>query len=289
MSSSNPDAPTPDSGIGGVSRRTLLAGSAVPLLGLSGCSNDSTSPGPAATTPGSGSRTPSATHGGIPASPSPTSPSTAAAGDVVPSVLRVSGPDITHGTTARHEVALTFHGQGTMAITRAVLDACAAAHAHITVFAVGQWVKADPAQARAVIAAGHELGNHTWSHQQMKQLGAAVAATEVSKGRAAVAALGPGHTRLFRPSGTQSSTATIRAAAAKAGYLRCISYSVDPADYTDPGASAVRRRTRQAARPGSIVSLHLGHAGTAEALPGILADLSHAGLAPVTVSALLRD
>jgi hypothetical protein len=34
--------------------------------------------------------------------------------------------------------------------------------------------------------------------------------------------------------------------------------------------------------------MHLGHPGTLAALPGVLDDLGHRGLAPVTASALFR-
>lgn len=200
-----------------------------------------------------------------------------------------TGPDIQHGPAGRDEVALTFHGQGTRAVTDEVLSACTAARARITVFAVGTWVHADPEQARAVVAAGHEIGNHTWSHTQLKQVSAGTARSEVARGRSALSAAGLAPGWWFRPSGTQRSTATIRAAALAAGYHRCVSYDVDPEDYLDPGAALVRSRTRKAVRAGSIVSLHLGHGGTAAALPGILSDLSRAGLAPVTLSTLLRD
>jgi len=40
-------------------------------------------------------------------------------------------------------------------------------------------------------------------------------------------------------------------------------------------------------RPGSIVSLHLGHAGTVTALPAILHGLARRGLRPVTLTGLL--
>ena len=139
------------------------------------------------------------------------------------------------------------------------------------------------------MATGHELGNHTWSHQQMPQLDAEQAAEEVARGAAALKAAVGSAGWWFRPSGTPHSTATIRAAALASGYQRCISYDVDPEDYRDPGAALVRSRTRRHARPGSIISLHLGHAGTVQALPGILSDLSTAGLRPVTLSVLLRD
>jgi len=93
--------------------------------------------------------------------------------------------------------------------------------------------------------------------------------------------------RWFRPSGTPRSTATIRAAARRSGYARCLAYDLDPLDYTDPGPGAITRRLLGAARPGSIVSLHLGHAGTVAALPDVLSGLSRRGLRAVTASELL--
>jgi len=75
--------------------------------------------------------------------------------------------------------------------------------------------------------------------------------------------------------------------AARAGYDTSISFDVDPSDYRDPGADLVRSRTLAAIEKGSIVSLHLGHQGTLDALPGILDGLAKRGLRPVTVSELL--
>ena len=49
----------------------------------------------------------------------------------------------------------------------------------------------------------------------------------------------------------------------------------------------MRERTLADVKAGSIVSLHLGHAGTVAALPGILAGLRARGLAAVTVTELL--
>jgi len=59
--------------------------------------------------------------------------------------------------------------------------------------------------------------------------------------------------------------------------------------YRDPGAAEVASRTLAHVRPGSIVSLHLGHSGTVAALPKILAGLATKNLQPVTLSWLLRD
>jgi len=207
----------------------------------------------------------------------------------MPSIARTAGDDIVHGPRTRQEVALTFHGAGDPALARRILALIAAHRAKITVFAVGQWLAGAPHMAAEILAGGHELGNHTWSHQQMKTLSSSAAALEVSKGaeelRKAVGTTG----WWFRPSGTLHSTETIRAAAEQSGYKRCVSYDVDPEDFKDPGAQLVRSRTLAAVKPGSIVSLHFGHPGTLEALPGILDGLKSSGLAPVTLSRLLRD
>jgi peptidoglycan/xylan/chitin deacetylase (PgdA/CDA1 family) len=176
-----------------------------------------------------------------------------------------------------------------MSMAHEILHACAAAQAAVTVFAVGTWLEQNPHIGREIVAAGHELGNHTWSHQQMKQLTHAQAVDEAVRGaRALKAAVGTSGW-WFRPSGTQHSTATIRAAAAAAGYHRCVSYDVDPEDFRDPGATAVRERTLASVRGGSIVSLHFGHSGTVDALPAILSGLRSKGLRAVTLSTLLRD
>lgn len=200
-----------------------------------------------------------------------------------------AGPDITHGPTTNRQVALTFHGQGPVAMAREILDACAKAGTSITVFAVGTWLEQNPHIGAEIVAAGHELGNHTWSHQQMKQLTRAAAVDEAVRGARALEASVGSAGWWFRPSGTQNSTATIREAALAAGYHRCVSYDVDPEDFRDPGAAAVRDHTLAAVRPGSIVSLHFGHQGTVQALPAILAGLHTKDLSAVTLSTLLRD
>lgn len=277
-----------------VPRRTVLRTGVVSAVGLGAAActaGDPTAAGTGAgTAPGRSPQPPS-----TPTSPSaPGSAPSAAAGAPAhspggpgPVLLRTPGPDIRTGPVDRPAVALTFHGAGQPGLTQRVLATCAAYDARITVFAVGQWLAANPALGRAIVRGGHDLGNHTWSHQTMPRLGAAAARAEVADGARAVAAVAGASPLLFRPSGTPASTPLIREAAAASGYARCVSYNVDPADYQDPGRDAVARRTIGAMRPGSIISLHLGHAGTAQALPAILQAISDRSLHAVTVTALL--
>lgn len=274
-----------------VTRRTVVSGLAAgAALAVGACTADGgqgrTSAGATTTTRGTAA---APSSGATPASLSPattatpTAPVTAAA----PAALLTPGPDIRSGPSTGTGVALTFHGAGDVATTHAVLDVLHARGARVTVFAVGTWLSATPSLGREIVAAGHALGNHTWSHPVLTRLGLAAATDEVRRGADAVgAAIGaPG--LLFRPSGTPTSTATIRAAAASAGYHRCISYDLDSLDYTDPGADAVVSTVTEALHPGAIVSLHLGHPGTLTALPRVLDVLATRGLRAITVTELL--
>ncbi len=260
------------------SRRAFLVSLGAAAVGTTACSA-AVSGSAAASASG---RPSSATSRSTAGNPSPTATRPGAQDPTA------SGADLVHGPRDVPAVALTFHGAGDPSLTRGALAALAKADAHVTVMAVGTWLQQNPSLARAVLDAGHELGNHTWSHQAMRRLGPVACRTEIARAKALITELAGTKVRWFRPSGTPTSTATIRAAALASGYARCLSYDVDPLDYTDPGAAAVTRGVLSAVRPGSIVSLHLGHAGTVAALPDVLAGLADRGLRAVTTSRLVQ-
>jgi peptidoglycan/xylan/chitin deacetylase (PgdA/CDA1 family) len=184
-------------------------------------------------------------------------------------------------------VALTFHGSGDPQLAVALLDEVEQRGGRITVFAVGTWLVQHPEMATRILRGGHALGNHTYTHPTLQRLAAPAIQTEVSKCatvlRRLTGSIGAG----FRPSGGPSVTPPMVTAATTAGYALVVGYDVDSLDNTDPGPAAVTKNVLDAARPGSIVSLHLGHAGTVRALPDILAGLRTRHLQPVTIPRLL--
>lgn len=277
------DEGPPDRPGRGPSRRAVVSGIvAVAALSPAACSQPADEPTAQGTTGREARLEPTGAPTSQPSrSSAPTSTTTGT------SILARPGDDITTGPADRPFVALTFHGAGDPGLAAQALSVAAAARAGLTVFAVGQWLDANPRIGRAIIDAGHDLGNHTWSHLDMPQLNLAQATVEVRRGADAVRRSVGDAGLLFRPSGTPSSTPTIRMAATAAGYARCVGYSVDPADYTDPGADLVLHRTLDAVKAGSIVSLHLGHAGTITALPTILTGLQARGLTSVPITRLV--
>ncbi len=88
-----------------------------------------------------------------------------------------------------HEVALTFD-DGPWPTTPAVLKALADQCLRATFFPIGKHATYHPDILRQVIAAGHTVGSHTWSHADlqaiMKKSGQDAAIEEIEKGASAV-------------------------------------------------------------------------------------------------------
>jgi peptidoglycan/xylan/chitin deacetylase (PgdA/CDA1 family) len=266
-----------------ISRRTVVVGTAG-LAVLAACDSvraRSAQPAP----PGSGTSTTAEPLGTVP----PVA-SSAAGGP----------PDLTAATTAsgparfvrRREgrstgVALTFHASGDRVLATRLLDLLQQRRALVTVFGVGQWLAANPQLAARIVNDGHELANHTLTHQAMGKLTTARISEEITGCADVLRRLTGSIGKWFRPSGIEVPTTAILDAAGAAGYGVSVGYDVDSLDFPDPGGAAVFSNVVRAVRGGSIVSLHFGHQGTIDALPSVLDQLHAAGLQPVTVSQLL--
>jgi len=248
----------------------LLAGAAVTGAGLAGCTSTRLTGEPSV---GNGSRSAAAV------SSPPVSPRSEAGTQL--------GPQVVHGSRHRSQVALTFHGQGPVSMTDALLAEAERAGARVTVLAVGTWLGQYPRIAERILRGHHDLGNHTMHHLDITAMDASGTYAEIAGCAQRLRALTGSIGRWFRPSQTRYSTPLIEREARKAGYQTCVSYDVDSLDYTDPGPDAIVSTVLGSTRPGSIISMHLGHSGTVSALPAILHGLASRGLRPLTLTDLL--
>lgn len=100
------------------------------------------------------------------------------------------------------EVVLTFDDGPFPATTGKVLAALSAECVQATFFVVGRNAQASPQMLKTMVRQGHSIGNHTWSHPMLNQIGKDKALADIDKGFAAIdAALPPakpGAVRLFR-------------------------------------------------------------------------------------------
>lgn len=104
-----------------------------------------------------------------------------------------------HDFLREKEVVLTFDDGPLRRHSRMVLDALSAHCTRATFYMVGQMAVADPEMVREIARAGHTIAIHTWSHKNLRAIGAAKAEHEIELGISAVhRALGQPISPFFR-------------------------------------------------------------------------------------------
>lgn len=184
-------------------------------------------------------------------------------------------------------VALTFDDGPTPLGVDAVLPVLERHGATATFFLVGKAVDARPDLARRIRAAGHELGNHSYTHQRMMLRPAAWYDSEIARTEAALARAGGG-SGLFRPPYGKKLWG-LPQATRRAG-LTMVMMDIEEPTTSDPAQYA--REVVAAARPGSILLMHAmfrGNRTARDALPLILDGLKAKGLRPVSVGELMAS
>jgi peptidoglycan/xylan/chitin deacetylase (PgdA/CDA1 family) len=186
-----------------------------------------------------------------------------------------------NGPRSRNEVALTFDDGPSLMQTPAILATLERLHARATFFEEGDHVQGREALMRQILAAGDEIGNHSFDHPLDPGYGE-LAATD----RRIRAATGF-EPCLFRPPYGLLDARV--AAAALRNRLATVLWDVNSQDDRHPGAAAIRANVLSLAQPGSIVLMHDGghHPQTVRALPGVIRGLRARGFRFVTVTELL--
>ena len=178
---------------------------------------------------------------------------------------------------------LTFDDGPNPGATHRVLEVLDQEQVPATFFMVGRHVERYPGIAMAVVQAGHEIGNHTYSHIKLHRAGPRRAEREIRRAHQAIAGITGYVARSFRaPHGYRSPF--VARAVAPYGY-RSFGWTFGVWDSDRPGVSRIRSRVRQRLTPGAIVLLHDGDGydptgdrrQTAAALPGIIKDVRAAG------------
>ncbi len=171
-------------------------------------------------------------------------------------------------------VYLTFD-DGPSAYTQEILDILAEHEAKATFFVLGGRAAGEPALVDAIYDAGHGLANHTYTHPYLPKVGFARYQAEVTDTGAVLGGRDGGCLR--PPYG--ATNASVFTHAEQLGY-RVVLWTVDPRDWSRPGAAAIASRVIQRAAPGAVVVLHDGggdRSQTVAALRTILAELSGQG------------
>lgn len=187
----------------------------------------------------------------------------------------------TNGSRDQKVVAITFD-DGPSEYTPGFLRVLREEQVHGTFFEIGQEMSRYPGTMRQILRQGHEIGNHTMHHTEFPGYADIAPATTL------VESITHFRPCLFRPPGGGVNASVIRGAGADG--LRTITWDVDPADWSTPGAGAIYSRIVEAVQPGSIILMHDGGGPRGEslaALPQIIDTLRDRGYGFATVSSLL--
>lgn len=189
--------------------------------------------------------------------------------------------------TAAPMVALTFDDGPTQLGVDAILPELARHDAHATFFLIGGEAVRRPDLVRAIAAAGHEIGNHSFSHVRMVGRTGSFYDREIERTQATLRSAGV-EAVLFRPPYGKKLVGL--PLAVERHHLTMVLWDVEDPASRDAGAFA--DQVVREARPGSIILVHAmyGSNGVARAaLPAILDGLGKRRLKVVTVSELLAN
>lgn len=198
------------------------------------------------------------------------------------------GIGVTHsrGLSNTPYIAMTFDDGPHPKNTPRLLDMLRQRNIKATFYVIGTNVKRYPDIARRIVAEGHEIGNHTWTHPNLTKLSDSQVRTQMVSTRDQIVQATGVMPRTVRPPYGALLTRQREMLFNEFGYPT-IMWSVDPRDWQRPGVSVVRDRILTETKNGSIVLAHDLHGPTVDAMPQTLDGLLAKGFQFVTVSQLL--
>lgn len=183
-------------------------------------------------------------------------------------------------------IAMTYDDGPHPKNTPRLLDMLRKRNIKATFYVTGRNVQLYPQLTRRIVAEGHEIGNHTWTHRNLKTLSRAEVRKELNRTRDIIVSTCGVKPRTMRPP-YGALRQDQRAWIFKEYGYPTILWSVDPEDWKRPGISVVTSRIVNNTRNGGIVLAHDLHKPTVDAMPGTLDGLLRKGFKFVTVSQLL--
>lgn len=199
------------------------------------------------------------------------------------------------GAGGPHEVAITFDDGPDPEWTPQVLEILKREGVKAAFFIIGRNGESYPELLRQIVAEGHEIGVHTYTHANLSESSPQHELLELNATQRLIQVTAGVSTALFRPPynadtrpGSFNDIVPI-GLAGQLGYIT-VCENIDPEDWSLPGADAITSRVLRQRGDGSIVLLHDGGGDrqqTVEALPRLIGALKARGDKIVPLSQLV--
>jgi len=185
-------------------------------------------------------------------------------------------------------IALTFDDGPAPGSGEKILDALKAQKWSATFCLIGKNAEQFPQLVKRMVAEGHEVTSHSWSHQNLTQLDADGVAKEVGDGLAALKKLGV-DTHWFRPP-FSAITPALRERIHNEFHCALLGLTVDNEDWKRGPDGVVTKHLLVDELPdGSVILCHEWSTQTAAEIGPAMAELAKRGYKSVTITQLLAS
>jgi peptidoglycan-N-acetylglucosamine deacetylase len=206
--------------------------------------------------------------------------------------FQLFGDIVARVDTPEKVVALTFDDGPTPQFTEEILELLEDEGTSATFFLTGREITQNPEQAQRIVRSGHEVGNHSWSHQRMVLKSPAFVEEEITRTDQAIAAAGYTSATVFRPPYGKK-LFTLPWYLGRTGRTS-VTWDVEPESFPDIAASPekIAAHVLEKVRPGSIILLHVMYdkeRKSQRAARLVIDGLRSRGYRFITVSELLNS
>jgi peptidoglycan/xylan/chitin deacetylase (PgdA/CDA1 family) len=183
-------------------------------------------------------------------------------------------------------IALTFDdGPGKYA--GKLLDTFKKHKSKATFFLEGQYVKSRKAFAKRMAKEGHELGNHSYTHPHLRDIGDDQIRSELERTEEIIFSVTGKRSTMMRPPYGEFDERVQRISADMG--LPIVLWNGGSRDWATKNADAIYKEVMRSAKRDGVILMHDWVAQTVQVMPKILTSLKKQGYHMVTVSNLLRD
>ena len=191
----------------------------------------------------------------------------------------------------QNKIALTFDDGPHPVYTPQILDILAEYHVHATFFLIGENVEQYPELVQRIQREGHEIGNHTYCHANLKKTAPGRIREEILETEDALLLIADQRPKLLRPPGGLYNKQVCETASALD--YDVILWTIDTRDWAHTPCDAIVANVEGNIRCGDIILCHDAVGGkpspTPDAVRRIVPDLLRQGYDFVTVSELIHS
>ncbi|GEM49274.1 polysaccharide deacetylase family protein [Deinococcus cellulosilyticus] len=199
-------------------------------------------------------------------------------------------PVLIHQVEVQHrQVAFTFDDGPNPIYTPQVLEMFREVGGKATFYMIGEQMKAHPELTRQVFEAGHEIGNHTFTHPALPDLSPADQRDQLVRTEKLVQQITGQPCRTFRPPYIAINEQVLDLAVSL-GYHSIGCVNGEARDWEMPGTEHIVKATLETSTSGSILLFHDGYGDRSQTIAAVRELTRHfaaEGFGLVTVSELL--